>query len=306
LIPILICGLALLRQTPDVKVWVGLYHAPASTAPALAQWLGEGYGVTDLNDRQVLSPDFPKGTGDLGESDPTKRRVAVLFPDPLSKPLVDGYVPKILRQVKALQKLPEPKSIFVVVPPGRDEYSKTYLQPLTRQAAKEAGVKAIEVTGATLAEAIGEAVQDPRIEKKDWKLVKADSEQIDEGPAANAIDGNPDTYWHTMYDPTEPKPPHQIEVDLGKTETIDGFRYLPRQDGGINGRVKGYEFYVSQDGQTWTKVATGVFPNTNQATRVKFDGGATTAKFFRFIATSEQAGGPWTTAAEIDVLRSKP
>jgi len=42
-----------------------------------------------------------------------------------------------------------------------------------------------------------------------------------------------------------------IDIDLGAMHDLDGVRYLPRQDGGVNGRVKGYAFYVSLDGVTW-------------------------------------------------------
>ena len=59
-----------------------------------------------------------------------------------------------------------------------------------------------------------------------------------------AIDGDPDTYWHSEYDPVLAKQPHEIVIDLGKEIWLAGFKYLPRQDGGVNGNVKGYEIYV--------------------------------------------------------------
>jgi|GEM_PF-2896985 len=182
-----------------------------------------------------------------------------------------------------------------------------YFAPLTRQAARETGAKPIELADTpTVAQAIAEVVADPRIEKKGWKLVSADSEETDEGPAINAIDGNADTFWHTRYDPTVAKYPHEIVVDMGTPALINGFRYLPRQDGGVNGMVKAYEFYVSADGKNWgLQAAQGSFPNTRKATRVTF-AAPVTARYFRFVAKSEQSGGPWATAAEIDVLRAHP
>ena len=79
---------------------------------------------------------------------------------------------------------------------------------------------------------------------EDWTLLYVDSEEI-AGSALKAFDGNPNTYWHTAWysDPT----PHEIWIDLGATYTVSGFRYLPRQDGKINGGIKDYAFYVSEN-----------------------------------------------------------
>ena len=45
---------------------------------------------------------------------------------------------------------------------------------------------------------------------------------------ANAIlDGDPSTAWHQSKDK---KMPVDLVIDLGKEETLSGFRYLPDQD----------------------------------------------------------------------------
>lgn len=150
------------------------------------------------------------------------------------------------------------------------------------------------------------SIVDQRIAKSGWKVVYADSEQIDEGPARNAIDGDPDTYWHTRYEGGAPKPPHEIQIDLGQTMEIGGFGYTPRQDGGVNGRIKDYDFYVSQDGKNWGKpVSSGTLPNTAESTRRRF-ATAVQGRFIRLVAKSEASGGPWTTVGEIDILRVPP
>jgi F5/8 type C domain-containing protein len=183
----------------------------------------------------------------------------------------------------------------------------TYFAPLTRQAARETGVKIIEMgTASSFEEAVGDAITDQSSEKKTWKLVSTDSEESEEGPARNAIDGDLTTYWHTRYSPRPDRYPHEIVVDMGSDQSIGGFRYVPRQDGGVNGRVKAYAFFVSEDGKTWgDAVSTGDLPNSPQPSRVKF-AAAANARFFRFVAKSEQNGGPWASAAEIDILRAKP
>ena len=78
-----------------------------------------------------------------------------------------------------------------------------------------------------------------------WQA-SADSVELagENGAAANAIDGNPATFWHTQWQAASPPHPHSLVVDLGTTARLAGFRYLPRAGGG-NGTIALYHFYVS-------------------------------------------------------------
>ena len=84
------------------------------------------------------------------------------------------------------------------------------------------------------------------ISHKGWKIVYADSEEnLAEGdPADNAIDGKPDTFWHTLWSAPHPSHPHTLVIDLGAEQTISGVRLLPRQNS-PNGRIKDYRLYLS-------------------------------------------------------------
>jgi hypothetical protein len=83
--------------------------------------------------------------------------------------------------------------------------------------------------------------------------------------------------------------------------TIKGFTYLPRQDEGENGTVKGYEFYVSNDGQDFGQpVAKGELENSKSLKTVTFD--AKACRFIKLKAVSEVNGAAWTSAAEIGVV----
>ena len=147
------------------------------------------------------------------------------------------------------------------------------------------------------------------IPQSTWSLVYADSEETvgEDGAATNAFDGDASTFWHTQWYHGSPLPPHEIQINLGGIYDINGFRYLPRQDGGINGTISQYEFYVSSDGVSWgSPVATGTFAADTTEKEVLFS--TTTAQFIRLRALSEVNGNPWTSAAEINVLGqcSKP
>ncbi len=144
------------------------------------------------------------------------------------------------------------------------------------------------------------------IPQTDWELLYVDSEEInvDPRPATNAFDGDESTIWHTEWRETDPEHPHEIQINLGKDYDISGFRYMPRPmiDGGYeNGRIKGYEFYVSSNGIDWgTPVANGVFDNTGTEKEVLFT--KKTGRYIRLVALSEVNDGAWTSMAELNVL----
>ncbi|MDD7025547.1 MAG: discoidin domain-containing protein [Lachnospiraceae bacterium] len=69
--------------------------------------------------------------------------------------------------------------------------------------------------------------------------------------AANAIDGNINTIWHTLWDGSDSS--KYITIKLDVPAYISRVEYVPRKDGS-NGRVKNAQILVSQDGQNWTQV----------------------------------------------------
>lgn len=92
-------------------------------------------------------------------------------------------------------------------------------------------------------------------------VVSADSQELvgEYAPAGHAIDGDPDSFWHTQWYGQSPPLPHALTVDLGSPQNIGGFTYLPRQIG-ENGRIASWSFFTSTDGVNWTLAAQGVFP----------------------------------------------
>jgi hypothetical protein len=122
------------------------------------------------------------------------------------------------------------------------------------------------------------------------------------GAATNAIDGNPNTFWHTQWYSANPPPPHEIQVNLGATYTLRGFRYLPRPPSSTHGRIGQYQFYVSTDGANWgSPVATGTFANTASEKQVLFP--SKSGRYVRLRALTEVHGNPWTSMAELNVLK---
>jgi beta-galactosidase len=134
-----------------------------------------------------------------------------------------------------------------------------------------------------------------------WKIVHTDSEQKGEGEAAQAIDGKPDTYWHTQWQGSAPPPPHELVVDLGMKAELSGITVLPRQDQ-ENGRISEYEIFTSLDGKDWGKAAAkGKFGRGQSLERVMFEK-PLAVRFVRLVALSEINGNPWSAIADLDVV----
>jgi hypothetical protein len=135
------------------------------------------------------------------------------------------------------------------------------------------------------------------------KLVSVDSEETagEDGKGANAVDGDLATFWHTQWQDASPAHPHQIIIELQPPSRIRGFTYLPRQDEGINGGIKDYEFFVSDDGKDFgPAVKQGTFEADKEKKTVTFE--PKSCGFIKLKALSEINGEAWTSAAEIDVL----
>ncbi len=229
--------------------------------------------------------------------------------------LRDRFVPACRDLVRSIQAWPSHPTVVlctprsVDVPEGRRAALAAELTPLMRQAGREIGFTVIDLTSCVSAADVADEVQVGAgltgLLKAGWKLVDVSSEQPGEEPAAAAIDGNPETYWHTRYEPNTPKPPHSITFDIGGAYWLSGFTYLPRQDGGSNGNVKDYEVHVSPDGQAWTLAAKGAWASGQERKLARF-ARPIHARYVRFVALSEAAGGAWASAAELDVVLAAP
>jgi F5/8 type C domain len=135
------------------------------------------------------------------------------------------------------------------------------------------------------------------------KFVKVDSEETagEDGKGANAVDGNPNTFWHTQWQDASPEHPHEIIIELVPPSTIKGFTYLPRQDDNENGTIKDYEFYVSDDGNEFGQpIKKGALETGSDKKTVTFD--PVNCRFIKLKAVSEVNGEAWTSAAEIGVI----
>ncbi|WP_239132017.1 discoidin domain-containing protein [Paractinoplanes durhamensis] len=144
---------------------------------------------------------------------------------------------------------------------------------------------------------------DPVLPRTGW-TVAADSQETagEDGKAANAIDGNTSTLWHTQWQDASPDLPHTFTIDMHAVNLVSGLGYLGRQDGAQFGNIGQYRIETSMDGTNWSpNVVTGSFSDIATAQTKTF--ASALARYVRLTAVTEAGRrGPWTSAAEINLL----
>jgi hypothetical protein len=119
-------------------------------------------------------------------------------------------------------------------------------------------------------------------------------------PAANAVDGDPETFWHTDWEKGAALPA-SLTLEFQRAAILRGFTYLPRQDMG-NGRIGKYYVAVSLDGTEWSNVVTnGIFPNSAEKQTIEFKSPVQT-RFLRVTANSDLGKSGNAAIAEIHPL----
>lgn len=137
------------------------------------------------------------------------------------------------------------------------------------------------------------------LSRKDW-TVSADSAEAG-SPASRAIDGKPDTLWHTEFKANKPEHPHELIIDLGEIQRFAAIAILPRQDND-SGRVGEFEVYATNAKGEWGEpIKTGTLPNSDELQIIELP--ETSAHYVRLVAKSAQRPQPVTSIAEVFLLR---
>jgi len=135
-----------------------------------------------------------------------------------------------------------------------------------------------------------------------WKVLRSSSENTgNQKFAANAIDGDPATLWHTRFSDGVVPPPHELVIDLGRERSIRGFVYLARQDAGWNGAVWEAEFSISAAPDKFDgEVIKATLKKSRDPQMIACP--ATKGRYILFRALSSQGRDKFASAAEIGVL----
>ncbi|PKV89253.1 discoidin domain-containing protein [Streptomyces sp. TLI_146] len=133
-----------------------------------------------------------------------------------------------------------------------------------------------------------------------WTVSATDEERAQaNGLAANVLDGDPTTLWHSRWSPKTVRLPHALVIDMHRTTAVSALTYQPRQTG-VNGRIGTYAVSTSLDGTSFdAPVASGHWKDDATVKTALFTR-TVSARYVRLVALSEAGQrGPWSSAAEI-------
>jgi hypothetical protein len=131
---------------------------------------------------------------------------------------------------------------------------------------------------------------------------RASSEHADYS-VSKAVDGHPETFWHTDWH-DGPKLPATFALDLLQESLLKGFIYTPRPDMD-RGRISSYSIEVSQDGKNWLPwLNEAKFPNNKLKQTITF-AKPIKARFLRITALSDHGKAEQAAIAEMEPIISE-
>ena len=137
-----------------------------------------------------------------------------------------------------------------------------------------------------------EEVQLSDIPVTEWKVVGGNAD------SRLAIDGDRKTVWRASA--LTP-----LVVDMGHEVSVKGFSYAPSLEEDLTGTIYKYAFYISLDGQSWTKCeASGEFSNImhNPIPYFVRFGKTYPARYFKLEPISEMNNKNAVTVGEVGIL----
>jgi alpha-L-fucosidase len=161
---------------------------------------------------------------------------------------------------------------------------------------KGKGVVKAMVADPNSGETSSAVVKEFDVVKERWK-VAGEFDLIEE--TENIFDGNENSAWNI-----DQKPPVDIVIDLGEHLSLSGFKYLPDQGRWNPGIIFNYEFFVSEDGNSWgNPVSMGEFSNIKNSPiwqEKKFE--PITGRFIKLRALSSAEENGRIGLAEFGIL----
>lgn len=133
-------------------------------------------------------------------------------------------------------------------------------------------------------------------------ILRASSEDRANGNrAANVLDGDPNTFWHTRWQTQTDPMPHELVIDLGGARSLRGITCLPRQDQS-NGRIARAEIFAGLQGDDWgDSVAELHGSDSAELQTVRFPQ-MLTARFLRLLVKAEVNNRPFAAVAELNII----
>lgn len=133
-------------------------------------------------------------------------------------------------------------------------------------------------------------------------ILRCDSE-VEDYPATNLIDGDPETFWHTPWTAggRASKYPHEVVVQFERPTVISALTLTPRQDQ-KSGRVAKYRIHVGDDIGAWGEaVAEGSFGSGAEPITLRLPASAGKRYLRVMLESPQMAGQHFAALAEITI-----
>jgi len=178
--------------------------------------------------------------------------------------------------------------------------SKKFTKPFVLNESGQIRAKAYLTSGGVASETVIEYFDIPRA---NWTIT-SNRESNDYYPIENAIDGNPESTWFSVKN-DKIRDAINLTLDLGDIFPLNGFTYLPRQDGRNEANVFKYKIEVSKKGNSWTTVLDNEeFSNigNNPIQQKVFFPKTYEAKYFRITCIDDLHSEGWMNVSELGVI----
>lgn len=142
-----------------------------------------------------------------------------------------------------------------------------------------------------------------KYDKTGWQVVSFSSEEKSgegtNGRAAQIIDGDKKTYWHSQWQGNRAPYPHFFIVDMKEIRPVTGMQIS--MSGGSNRYIKSFEILASDDKTNWTKVYSEIEAPNTETFSFKLNE-TVNMRFFKLVINSGRANdGPFVRINEIEV-----
>lgn len=131
-------------------------------------------------------------------------------------------------------------------------------------------------------------------------MLSSNAQEPNEGPIANLIDGNPGTYFHSLYSSAISEM-HYFQITLD--DPIDGCIFWYQNRNNSNGKATDISIMVSADGEEWsemTRITSGLPTGASSTYESAYLAADAPFKYFRLVvnATNDGAGPRFFNMAE--------
>ncbi len=138
------------------------------------------------------------------------------------------------------------------------------------------------------------------VENLSIESVSSEETEREDNKKENAIDGNPNTMWHTKWDGSDTD--KYIVLKLNEEKYLTGLSYVPRATSS-NGIVKNAKILVSMDNENWIEVVSETDWSIDNTTKYVAFNEVTLAKYVKVIGV--ETYGDYMSAAMINLFEDK-